>query len=85
MKFVFAVYDRAAESFGNPMTTPSRGLAIRSFMDEVNRPAENNPLYNHSGDFELHLLAAYDDSSGQFLPLDDRGLVMSGKAAKAQD
>jgi len=39
-KVVVAVRDSAADAFMSPFVSPSNGMAIRSFRDEVNRAAE---------------------------------------------
>lgn len=64
--FVFAVRDRASDQFGNPMFLISRGQAIRSFSDEVNRSEANNMLFAHPEDFDLYELGEYDTSVGLF-------------------
>ena len=64
--FVVAVYDSAAETYMQPWFVTAKGLAIRSFMDEVNRAAEGNPLYAHPDDFRLVYLGEYDNVSGVF-------------------
>ena len=61
---VVAVKDRAADAFGRPFFVQTQGVAIRSFMDEVNRQAEDNQLYQHPDDFDLFELGMYDDSTG---------------------
>ena len=61
---MYAVKDRAADAFGRPFFCPTDGLAIRSFMDEVNRSGDDNQLYKHPDDFDLFRLGMYDDSTG---------------------
>lgn len=61
-----AVFDRAAQVYGKPVFVPARGIAVRSFTDEVNRDAPDNDLHRHPDDFDLYLLAEYDDSLGVF-------------------
>jgi len=63
---LFAIRDRATDSFGNPMFLMSAGQATRSFTDEVNRSATDNALYAHSDDFDLYYLGEYDTSNGLF-------------------
>lgn len=64
--FVCSIFDRGVQSFGQPLFVPHTNAAVRSFIDEVNRPAPDNNLYNHSDDFDLYLIAEYDDSTGVF-------------------
>jgi hypothetical protein len=63
---VCSVRDTAADAFGRPYFVPSVGIAIRSFTDEVNRQADDNPLHNHRKDFALYELGEYDDNTARF-------------------
>lgn len=74
MKFICAVYDKGAECFGSPFVVPATGLAVRNFTDEVNRDAENNPLFHHPLDFSLYCLGTYDEVTGA-VECDARKLV----------
>lgn len=64
--FVLAVRDRAADAFGQPMFVASKGGAIRSFSDEINRKEPNNSLAAHPEDFDLYELGTFDDSNAKF-------------------
>lgn len=64
LKCVVSVFDSAVQAYSNPFVVPARGLAVRSFTDEVNRVAQDNPMHNHSEDFELRLLAMFDEVTG---------------------
>lgn len=66
IRTVCAVRDSAAELYGQPIFVPSRGVALRSFADEVNRVAADNPLNQHPEDFVLYELGVFDESSGFF-------------------
>jgi hypothetical protein len=62
MKYIIlSVRDKVAEVFGTPYYAVSKGSAIRGFSDEINRPAENNQLYQHPHDFVLCYLGTFDD------------------------
>jgi len=63
---VVAVRDTAAEAFAAPFLVPNAAVALRSFRQEVNRPAENNNLYHHANDYELWQLGTFDDYAGKF-------------------
>lgn len=65
-RYVIAVFDTASQLYGQPMFVAARGQAVRSFTDEVNRSAQDNPLFMHPEDWELYLLATYDDETGIF-------------------
>lgn len=64
---VVSVYDRASEVYGRPVFVPAKAAAIRSFSDEVNRDEPNNDLRRHPDDFDLYLLAEFDDAQGVFV------------------
>ena len=59
---VFAVYDVQAESYMKPIFTPTKGLAVRSFMDAVNDP--NSPFAKYPDDFRLCEIGTFDESTG---------------------
>lgn len=61
---VVAVRDSALDAFMQPFHVPTTGMAIRSFMDEVNRV--ESPLNAHPSDYELFQLATWNDSDGVF-------------------
>jgi len=63
---VCAVMDRAVQTFNRPFYVPHVGAATRSFMDEVNRNAPDNPMNAHPEDFELYRLALFDEETGTF-------------------
>lgn len=65
-RLIVAVRDRASDSYGAPFMVVARGQAIRSFSDEVNRSASDNPLYQHPEDFDLYELGTFDDSTGLY-------------------
>lgn len=68
MKYlVVCVRDRAAVAYGVPNFVLSRGAAIRSFADEINRAAPDNMLYLHPDDFDMFYLGVYDGDTGEFV------------------
>lgn len=84
LRKVFAVYDSAAEVFGQPMFVPSRGVAIRSFTDEVNRADANNQLFAHADDFTLYHIGDYDDVKGVMIPAEQIEVAARGKDVKVR-
>lgn len=79
---MFSVKDRAADAFGRPFFCSTDGIAVRSFMDEVNREAADNQLYQHPDDFDLFVIGSFDDSTGaveSFTPQ----LLMLGKQVRS--
>lgn len=78
---VVAVYDSAAQAFNRPFFVPAVGMALRSFSDEVNRQAEDNPMNRHPDDYELFQLGEFDDASGRFTLFDDPKPLLRAKDA----
>lgn len=68
MKILVALYDRAVEAHAPVMTVNTRNEAIRSFRQAVNDP--QTPIYNNPTDFELHVLAEYNDETGVITPIE---------------
>lgn len=66
VRIVLAVFDVQAQSFGQPIFVPAKGVGIRTVADEVNRPAPDNILFQHSADFRLFELGEWDDATGIF-------------------
>lgn len=79
---VVAVRDRQLNAFGRPWYASTRGQAVRSFSDEVNRSAGDNQLYMHPEDFELFQLATFDEDSGTFANLDSPAQLAIGSNVK---
>lgn len=75
-----AVHDSAAGVFNRPFFVPSVGLANRSFRDEVNRKATDNPMNQHPYDFTLFHVGFFEDSDGSLQSL-PKPVVL----ARAQD
>lgn len=65
-----SVYDKATGAHGRPIFVATTGQAIRSFQDEINRPAPDNEMNRHPDDFRLYHLGTFDDSTGQFTNLE---------------
>lgn len=63
---IFCVRDRATDQFGNPMFLVSRGQAIRSFSDEINRKDPQNMLNQHPEDFDLYHFGTFNTDRGVF-------------------
>jgi hypothetical protein len=79
---IFAVRDRATIQFGTPMFLVADGQAIRSFIDEVNRPDKDNQIYQHPDDFDLYAMGEYETTTGIFtteMPVQ----VITGKQARS--
>lgn len=66
LRVVVSVFDSASQMYGQPVFSPSRGVAIRSFSDEVNRTGADNALNGHPEDFTLFQLAEFHEETGIF-------------------
>jgi hypothetical protein len=82
MLLAFSVYDRKSASYARPFFFPTSGMALRSFIDEVNRPDENSLLYNHPADFSLHEIGQFDENTGRIAPHEDPVQLAIGEAVK---
>lgn len=72
---MFAVHDLKAESFGSVLFFRTKGEAIRSFTDEVNRP--ESQVGKYASDYTLYALGEYDQSSGRVTGLNPVEPVVS--------
>lgn len=80
-QFICSVYDAKLQAYARPMFVPSKGVAIRSFQDEVQREDRENIMYQHPEDFSLHFLGTFDDSNGVF-ESDGVEVLVSGSVAR---
>jgi len=78
---IFAIRDRAIAAYAQPMFLQTTEQAIRLFKDEVNRPATDNPLYQHPEDFELFQLGEYDTNTAQFTNETPRQVAIGSQLA----
>lgn len=61
---VFAIFDHAAKAFLPPFCLRNEAQAVRASTDCVNSP--NHQFNEHPGDYNLHHMATFDDSTGSF-------------------
>lgn len=80
---IVSIKDRAADAFMRPFFVPTANMAIRSFMDEVNRDAADNQMFVHPEDFDLYEIGTFDDSNGRIESYSDMKVLMLGKQAKS--
>lgn len=64
--FACACFDSAVQAYMRPIFVAAPAAGVRSFVDEVNRKDDANPLYAHPDDFELRQLGIWDDETGLF-------------------
>lgn len=80
---VCSIYDMISDRFLPPFCQQTKGQAIRGFMDEINRPAEDNILYRHCDDFVLFKIGEFNDENGVIESAADNGeKLISGREAK---
>lgn len=77
--FVVSVMDSAVGAFSRPFFVPTTASAVRSFSDEVNRQAPDNPMFSHPSDYVLYSLGMFDEASGKFENLDMPEVLVRGK------
>lgn len=80
---VCSVFDNAVGAFMRPFYTRSRNEAIRSFTDEVNRSAEDNPMHRHPSDYALFHLADFNEDTGAFTEIGERLIRAADATTKA--
>lgn len=66
---VCAVFDKAVNMYMRPVMGVE-GAIRRSFVDEVNRKADDNAMFHHPSDFALYRLGSFDEENGRFELLD---------------
>lgn len=82
---IVALHDRAANAYARPYYVQALGQAIRSFLDELNRNAPENPMWSHPDDFNLFHLGFYDEDSGRFENLPQPFKIADGKSLKERN
>lgn len=74
--YMCSVRDRQLDAFGVPVFVQARGVAVRSFNDEINRADPSNPLYKHPEDYELFEIGIFDDETAQVESHEPRSLAV---------
>jgi hypothetical protein len=70
IKNVFSIYDTQAEAFMNPFQCNTQGEAVRAFTSHVSDPNSQPAKFPH--DFVLMHIAKFNDTTGQYLELDNK-------------
>jgi hypothetical protein len=81
IQFVVAIKDRAADVFVQPFTVAHRNIAVRDFTDQVNNP--ESMLSKHPDDYDLWLLAEFDNNTGVFDAAGGAVVLVRGKDVKS--
>lgn len=85
MKYrVFAVKDKALDSFSSPFTQATVEAGVRMFRDLVAFGSENNHYRRSPGDYSLWLIGEYDDSTGDMQTLAEKVVVSSALEVLAE-
>lgn len=66
IRSVVSVFDASAGLYGQPFFTPTTQVAMRQFINEVQRASPDNQLYTNPVDFDLYQVAHFDDQTGCF-------------------
>lgn len=76
---ILAVRDIQMEEFHRPFTVPAVGGGVRSFTDEVNRVAQDNPMNQHPADYHLYEVGTFDTETGEITRLPQTRLLARGE------
>lgn len=68
--FIYAVRDKAADSFLNPFVAVNDAVAIRQFAAAFGD--DRTVMGSNPGDFELHLLGVFNTETGEINPVPDK-------------
>nr|QJA43251.1 MAG: nonstructural protein [Microvirus sp.] len=79
---ICSVLDKAAECFGSPVFTVSKGTAHRSFVDEVNRQSQDNVMFAHPEHFDLYCLGEFENSTAEFNVFPQPQLIVRGSEVR---
>lgn len=63
---IIVIRDIRANVHGIPMFVPNIAVALRQLGDQINEPANKDPVAMHPEDFEIWELGTYDDERGWF-------------------
>lgn len=67
--FLYGVRDKVAGSFGSPFMAVNDDVARRQFAFAFKD--ERSVLASSPGDYELHLIAEYNQETGEIVPIPD--------------
>nr|QJB19187.1 MAG: nonstructural protein [Microvirus sp.] len=66
---IVAVRDQKSVTFTQPVTVPTKGMALRSWGDQLSDPANaNQEQAKHPEDFSLWIIGEFDDNTGEITP-----------------
>lgn len=73
MMKIYAIFDEAIESYGQPIFTRTAGQALRSFSDEVKNP--ESPFNKHPEDYSIYYMGEFNEQTGIITPADPTRLA----------
>lgn len=66
---LFVVRDQKANNHTQPFSAPTRGIALRSWADQLNDPKHaDTDQAKHPEDFSLWYVGDYDDNTAEITP-----------------
>lgn len=75
---LIAVRDQKSVMFAQPVTAPTRGIALRSWGDQLNDPKNaDGEAVKHPEDFSLWYIGEYDDNTGEITPHKPEQMVVA--------
>lgn len=80
---LYVIYDSKSETYTNPTVNPSRGQALRSFSDAINRG--DSVLADHPQDFTLFEIGEWSNETGEGQFYDKKTSVANGLDVKIDD
>lgn len=59
---VYVIYDSAAKTYSRPMVLQNDGIALRAFMNMVNKD-DGTDIYHHPDQFTMFRIGEYNDQT----------------------
>lgn len=78
---MYAVYDSAAASFGNPLVYPTPELAIRALKEAC--AGGDSRIAQNAGDYSMALLGRYVAATGELIPLNAPVTIITAREVMA--
>lgn len=69
---IFSVWDLKTEAYMQPFFSQTIGSGIRAFTDAASE--QTSMLSKHPGDFQLHCIGEFDDSTGKITDQNNQAL-----------
>jgi hypothetical protein len=67
-KELYSLYDKKTQTWSAPFVHTTKGDAIRSFTDAVNKENAQSLIYAHPEDFDLIRIGFFDETQGTLFP-----------------